>query len=411
MELLSLEFLMRSRFRCGILFIPLAVVVSAVACDKVPLLAPKDSKITLSAGNTTVQADGNTTITATVLEVSGTPVQNGTLVSFTTTLGLISPIDARTSNGRVIVRFSGAGQSGEAHILASSGGATPLTEALIIKVGGAAASRIQLTANPGAVSSSGGSSEITAAVVDANGTPLSSIPVSFSTTAGSLSSTVVTTDASGQATTTLTTSREATVTATAGVAVTGTPSMVTVKVNTPPTVSIALTAASAAVGSPATFTVSATAATTSGATIQNLTVNFGDGSSVDLGATTGTGIAVQHVYHSSNTYTATATARDTNGATSSASTVVVVQPLFVSITADQSTVTLTTYTFTANVFPSTTLIAGYSWDFGDGMMLDTAGNSTPHTYMAALGPRTVRVTVTTASGQVASATTNIVVPP
>ena len=55
--------------------------VLAVACDKVPLLAPQESTITLSSASTVVQANGTTEIRATVIEPSGTPVQNGTTVT------------------------------------------------------------------------------------------------------------------------------------------------------------------------------------------------------------------------------------------------------------------------------------------------------------------------------------------
>ena len=124
----------------------LVLSVAAAGCDKLPLLAPTASTITLFAGSNTLQANGSMSITATVLESSGTPVQNGTLVSFTTTVGQITPSEARTQNGQVNVTLSGNGQSGEAQIQANSGGAK-LTAPLTIKVGGAAASRIQLTAN------------------------------------------------------------------------------------------------------------------------------------------------------------------------------------------------------------------------------------------------------------------------
>ena len=53
---------------------------------------------------------------------AGTPVQNGTLVSFTATLGRIEPSEARTQNGQVRVRFIASTQSGAATITAFSGG-------------------------------------------------------------------------------------------------------------------------------------------------------------------------------------------------------------------------------------------------------------------------------------------------
>ena len=70
-----------------------------------PLLAPQASTITLSTASTVVQANGTTEIRATVLEPSGTPVQNGTTVTFTTNLGALSPAEARTLNGVATVQF------------------------------------------------------------------------------------------------------------------------------------------------------------------------------------------------------------------------------------------------------------------------------------------------------------------
>ena len=183
----------------------------ALACDKLPLLAPQASTITLSTASTVVQANGTTEIRATVLESSGTPVQNGTTVTFTTNLGSLSPVDARTLNGVATVRFVGNGQSGTAAIKAISGGAA--SEALTLTVGAAAANAVSVNANPTRVPASGGPSVITATVTDTSGNPVQGVPVTFSSTAGSLSATSANTDLNGSSVTTLTTNREATVTA------------------------------------------------------------------------------------------------------------------------------------------------------------------------------------------------------
>ena len=73
-------------------------------------------------------------------------MQNGTVITFTTTLGRIEPADARTQNGQVRVRFISSGQSGTATITAFSGGASGKLENL--RVGTAAAERVLLTATP-----------------------------------------------------------------------------------------------------------------------------------------------------------------------------------------------------------------------------------------------------------------------
>jgi hypothetical protein len=120
-----------------------------------------------------------------VLEQAGTPVQNGTTVTFSTTLGALSPFEARTLNGVATVQFLGNGQSGKATIKAISGGAA--SEGLDISVGAAAAGRVNLTASPTSVPSTGGTSTITAVVADASATRWQR-SVTFSTTAGTFSS-------------------------------------------------------------------------------------------------------------------------------------------------------------------------------------------------------------------------------
>ena len=139
-------------------------------------------------------------------------------------------------------------------------------------------------------------------------------------------------------------------------------------------------------------------------------VNYGDGTSDDLGAVTGT-VTVQHIYDDEGSYTPTATATDTTGASTSASTVIVVQPIIVSITATQDSTVPKRFHFTANVSPSTTSVASYTWTFGDGTTQTTSSNTTSHTYSASTsGARTVRVTVRTSTNKTASGSTTVQVP-
>jgi hypothetical protein len=375
------------------------VALGAAACDKLPLLAPQLSTITLSSANTIVQANGTTEIRATVLEQSGTPVQNGTTVTFSTNLGALSPVEARTFNGVAAVQFLGNGQSGKASIKAISGGAA--SEALELSVGAGAAGRVNLTASPSTVPSTGGTTTITAVVADASGNPLGGVPVTFSTSAGTFSAQVVNTDTAGRAVTNLTTSREASVTATAGGT---TSSALTITISARPTVSISLASGSTPVeGGITTFSITVNTAT-GGAPLQNVVVSYGDGSSDDLGSVTGT-VAVQHVYGDDGSFTPSVTVTDTAGATATASTVIVVQPLLVSITASKAGLQVT---FTANVSPAGTAIASYTWTFGDGTTQTTSSNTTVKTYAA--GTYTVRVTARAATNHTATGTTTVQVP-
>ena len=86
----------RSRhFRPLFALASIAFAMLAAACDKVPLTAPTGSTVTLTANATFVPISGTALLTATVTEAAGTAVQNGTVVTFSTTIGTIEPAEAR----------------------------------------------------------------------------------------------------------------------------------------------------------------------------------------------------------------------------------------------------------------------------------------------------------------------------
>src|SRR4029450_10811014 len=101
----------------------IGVAMFVAACDKVPLLAPTGSAISLSANSSTVPTNGTVGLTAFVMESSGTPVQNGTTVRFTTTLGTVTPTEAQTTNGVAVATFNAGASSGVATHPAPSGAA------------------------------------------------------------------------------------------------------------------------------------------------------------------------------------------------------------------------------------------------------------------------------------------------
>src|SRR5215471_5547465 len=100
----------------------LAFIALIASCSKVPLLAPTGSVINLYPQTNSVSLNSRVTIAATVIEQgvassgsgsggttsrvgAGTPVHNGTHVTFTTTLGTIQPSDAVTENGATTVTY------------------------------------------------------------------------------------------------------------------------------------------------------------------------------------------------------------------------------------------------------------------------------------------------------------------
>ncbi len=406
----------------------LAVTLSSSSCDKVPLLAPTGSVITLFATAATVPSNGSMEIVATVIEQgatssptppangetatttastpgAGTPVHNGTSVTFTTTLGRIEPSEARTTNGQVRVRFHADGQSGTAVITAFSGGASGKIENL--KVGSAAAERILLSANPQALACSGGNSQVSARVEDVSGVGLPQVPVVFTTTKGQLTPSTATTDASGVANTSLSTTQEATVTANAA----GKTATATVTLSPRTGIGIAQVTSQSgqvAAGTPTGFTV--TVATT--ANISNVRLDFGDGASQDLGPISGS-TTVPHTYTREGTYTVTAVASDAAGCSERVSTGVTIlpaQPPSVTITAPQSASVNTDVFVSANVSGATSTIIRYEWDFGPTAVNPTVSTSSRQTSARWLTPgtKTFRVRVIQASGpegdQVASIT-------
>jgi hypothetical protein len=371
-----------------------------------PLVAPTGTTITLFASSTTVGLNASIEITANVIESAGTPVQNGTVVTFTTTLGTIEPAEARTNNGKVTVRLLAGTRSGTAEVRAFSGDAT--TEALKVSVGAAAAANVVLLANPSALPAKGGVVQLTALVNDASGNRLAGVPVFFTTTdPGLLSQTSVISDGNGEARSSLTTYAKARVTASI-VGGTGTAGALTTSLDIPvrvgPTVTISTPTASLVPGVAATFAVSVTAG---GAAVLAADIYFGDGGSQAV-ATAGLSTAV-HVYASSGTFVVTAVATDTAGETTTATASVSVQTVIVAVSISVSPAIITTseparFSATATTTPIGTPIERFEWNFGDGFAVTTSGPSTSHQYQFA-GRYFVTVRAVTTQG--ASGTTQV----
>ncbi len=141
----------RALFAAAVL---LTLTTTLSACNKVPLIAPSGSSLTVFSTTTVLPVNGSAEIVAVILEGgqgsgtgagggntagAGTPVHDGTTVMFTTTLGRLDPAEAQTSGGRATVKLLGDGRSGTATITAFSGAARNTVDILI---GAAAAARV-----------------------------------------------------------------------------------------------------------------------------------------------------------------------------------------------------------------------------------------------------------------------------
>jgi adhesin/invasin len=385
------------------------VALVTTACDKVPLLAPANSAITLSSNSLVVPVGGTTGLTAFVTESSGTAVQNGTTVRFTATLGSVTPAETQTTNGIAVATFQAGTSSGVAEIHAVSGGATgatgtttttTATNIVRISIGSAAANKVTVRANPASVSASGGAAEIVALVTggaaSTDTSPLAGISVAFSTTAGTLSATSATTDANGAARVVLTTNRKATVTGSVGA------NSGTVDVTLSPTASVTLATspASPTVGQAILLTV-----TPAADTAPSVVVEWGDGSNTSLGIVSAAQ-TVSHVYRNLGSFAITATATE-DGSSFSTSTAVTIGPApSVTITSNPSTGKVAT-NFVFTVTPATANgVKGVTIDFGDGNSQDlgaiTSATSVSHIF-SSTGAYTVKAIETDGSGNTTSA--------
>lgn len=406
----------------------LLLTLGAAACDKVPLLAPTGSIINLTVTTDAAALNSTVEIIAVVIENgtasstgtgtastgsstagAGTPVQNGTVVSFTTSIGTIEPAEARTSNGRVNVRLKTTSESGTATITAFSGGAKATAQ---IKIGAANAKTLSLTASPQNLPATGGTSTVTARVDDSNGNGIVGVPVLFGTDKGSLSATSVVTGAAGTAFTTLTTTSAAKVSAVAG-ALTKVEVAIGVATRTALTLTVPTSAQVISTAVPITVSTG-----TSGA-LTNVVINYGDGQTKSLGLLSGSQ-TVTHFYSSTGIFDISVSGLDPDGVPATQFAQIAVTGLTVSLTGPSTTPVVrgTSVTFTATVSPNTASIERYDWDFGDGTNGTSSSGSITHVFQngSVVGSLptgvatvvTVRVTVYPAFGP--SYTTTIQVP-
>jgi hypothetical protein len=393
-------------------FVLFTLVITAAACEKVALLAPTGSTVTISVASTNVGANGTAEVLATVIEAAGTPVHNGTEVRFQASVGIVEPATATTEGGVARTTFRANGASGTARISAFSGGAKS-TE-VEVRVGSAAAETVSVRTTPGSVSQTGGTVQVIATVRDVGGSPLSGAQVVFSSDNGSLSAGTAVSDDQGEARVNLTTSRETNVRAT----VAGKEGTARVTVVNLPSANISVTPAAPSVGVPVTVTVTPGNAANANP-LRDVLVDFGDGETVSLGAITGA-TPVAHTYRTSGSFTITVTTIDTSGQRTSSSTVVNVQPanigLIVSASpnpADSGTAVSVTVT-PSN--PGNVPLTGIRVEFGDGTTgtLPPAGGALQKVYNTTSSTAqtfTIRATATDQVGGQYSNTAQIVVRP
>jgi adhesin/invasin len=391
----------------------LLVAAAMAGCQKVPLLGPTGSTISVSAQSTVLPPGGSTQVSATVIESGGTPVQDGTLVRFSASLGRVEPPEVETRGGTATTTFVAGSSSGTAQVRATSGAAgggegEAAANVVSITIGGAAAAVVSVSANPSRVGPSGGTVSIVASATDTAGNRLVGVPVTFSTDAGTLSSSSAITDASGEARVSLTTDRQAVVTARVG----DKSGTVTVTVAAAGTVSITASPNNPVPsGTPVTLTV-----TPATGTSPRVVINWGDGDVDDLGTVPAVR-TVTHSYSNPGSYTVTATAT-ADGQTFTTSTAVIVAPraaINVNVGASPATPNqCDAVTITANVTGDTTAsVSSFRWTIDSNASeedetVTTTGNQLVRVWQEP-GRKSISVTATTTDGRTGNGETQVVV--
>jgi parallel beta-helix repeat protein len=175
--------------------------------------AAPPTTVTLAASPTTTVVGNNVLLTATVTIANGDPAADGTVVSFTTSLGSILPVTATTIGGVVTATLN----STVASVAAVTATVNSLSATALVTFTPGAPFTLTLTAVP-ATLPVGNSSTLTATATDQYGNPVADgTTISFTTSLGALSSSTANTSG-GDASVTLssTVAGVATVTATIG---------------------------------------------------------------------------------------------------------------------------------------------------------------------------------------------------
>jgi adhesin/invasin len=242
---------------------------------------------------------------------------------------------------------------------------------------------------------------IIASALDGSGNRLAGVPITFSTTAGTLSASSALSDANGEARVTLTTNREADVTARAGA------QSATAKVTIAPagTVTLTTSPANPLSGSPVTLTVAPATGT-----VPRVVIDWGDGATTDLGTVAGSR-TVTHTYFRSGPYTITATSTSDDETFTTATSVTVASGASITLSAVSPTNPLAGSPITLTVTPAAGTAPRVVMDWGDGSSSDlnivSSARGVAHTYSSA-GSYIITATAT-AGGDTFSTSTAVTV--
>jgi parallel beta-helix repeat protein len=230
-----------------------ATVNSLSATAQVTFTPGAPFTLTLTAVPATLPVGNSSTLTATATDQFGNPVADGTTISFTTSLGGVSPVTATTVGGVVTATLN----STVAGVAAVTATVNSLSATAQVTFTPGAPFTLRLTAAP-ATLPVGNSSTLTATATDQFGNPVADgTTISFTTSLGTLSSGAATTS-SGSATVTLSSIVAGVATVTATVNSLSATAQVTFTPGAPFTLRLTAAPATLPVGNSSTLTATAT---------------------------------------------------------------------------------------------------------------------------------------------------------
>jgi PKD repeat protein len=372
------------------------------ACGFPQQTAPAAATLAISANPLAIDLDGDASeITVIIARENGSPAVDGTVVTFTTTLGAI-PATAETANGVARVLLRSTDRSGVAVVRAQSGTADQSAEVEIVV--GPTVGSVAATADPVTLPPGGGRSRITVLVLNPELQPAVGVPVVFSTTSGQLSQGIDETNASGQARVSLQTADSAVVTATVGTLTTSVLIEVSQLNNAAPTADITTSPSNPEVGTRVTFNGSGS--TDSDGRIVLYEWDFGDGGRA-------TGKRAEHAYGSPGNYTVLLVVTDDLGATGSDTATVSIAgegPVASFTFSPGAPASGASVTFdAAPSFDPDGTIVEYSWSWGDGTSPSVSASRTATHSFAAAGTYTVTLTVRDNDNETSTASATVTV--
>lgn len=391
----------------------------------ISITASSVSALTMSASPSSIPASGLTTITAGVVDGTGNPVVDGTIISFSMDkplMGSLSSAQAVTSNGRATVTFTASATAGSGAVIITATSGTKTGTITVTITGGLTGGSINVAASPTTVITAN-TSTITATVKDSANNTVSGATVSFSlsSTAATLSSATATTNTSGAATVTLTAGASA-----ASVVVTASASGITGSVTVTITVptgsgSITVAASPTSITTFGASTITATVRDNTNTPLSGATVNF------SLNSTTAALSGATAVTNASGVASVTLTAKNTasvimvtatSGSLSGTAnvTITAAQPATISLTVNPAsittmgttTVTATVQDSSGNPVPDGTSVS-FSMSGGSTYATTANGNGTATTTIAA-GNTPGTFTITATVGTISASTTLTVSP-